>query len=595
MTLSRFPKSFLAWAITLLALGGIAAAIRAVAPAYATVRAGRADAGYLESGDCRKCHETNYASWHATFHRTMTQEAGPESILGDFERDNTITYQGVRTDMVRENGGYWMKLTDTEGKKQSLEIVRAVGSRRIQQYLTKTGDTWFRLPVAYDLVQHRWMHLNGSFFFPDGSDYKQHVAEWNVNCVFCHNVKAQPGLDWNKRTWKTEVAELGIACGACHGPAGEHAQRALSPVTRFRWQWKDQSAPARLVTNPARLDSDRSAMICGHCHGQRIPEPPQRIRPMMSVGDPYDPGKNLREFYKPVQREDKVESSEGPHGEKVSFSFASRFWPDGSPRLTAYEYQGMTRSKCFTAGKPGARITCISCHEMHGGDPFGQLTEKTKTNAACYQCHEQFAKPAQLVAHTKHSAESTGSLCYNCHMPRIVYGVMAEHRTHHITNPQPEETVRFGKPNACNQCHLDWSANRAIAETKRLWPDTYKASNPGDQRFDEPEGQRSLFAGDAVTRALTAAAMTPATDATAPLLLEAMQDRYPIVRYFAANSLGVLRPALPKPDYLAPASVREATLQTWYPLWPAELRQAVRETRERLTTQRSETDVEVGE
>ncbi len=355
--------------------------------------------------------------------------------------------------MVRENGGYWMKLTDVEGRKQQFEIVRTVGSRRIQQYLTKTGDTWSRLPIAYDLVQHRWMHLNGSFFYPDETSYTQHVAEWNVNCVFCHNVKAQPGLNWDNRTWKTEVAELGIACGACHGPAGPHAQRALSPVTRFRWQFKDQIAPAKSVVHPARLDSDRAAMICGHCHGQRIPEPPIRIRSMMSVGDPYDPGTNLHAFYKPVQREDKVESTEGPHGEKISFSFATRFWPDGSPRLTAYEYQGMTRSKCFTAGKPGARITCISCHSMHDGDPRGQLTAKMKTNAACIQCHEQFAKPAQLAAHTKHSTESTGSLCYNCHMSKIVYGIMAAHRTHDITNPRPEETIRFGKPNACNQCH----------------------------------------------------------------------------------------------------------------------------------------------
>jgi len=595
MTLPRIPKPLLAWAITLVALGAIAAALWAVAPGYATVRAGRADAGYLESGDCRKCHETNYASWHATFHRTMTQEAGPESILGDFERENTLTYQGVRAEMVRENGAHWMTFTGVDGKTQQHEIVRTVGSRRIQQYLTKTGDTWSRLPVAYDLVQRRWMHLNGSFFYPDGSPYTQHVAEWNVNCVFCHNVKAQPGLNWDNRTWKTEVAELGIACGACHGPAGEHAQRALSPVTRYRWNLKEQIAPARLVTNPKKLDSDRAAMVCGHCHGQRIPEPPQRIRPMMSVGDPYDAGENLHEFYKPVQREDKVESAEGPHGEKVSFSFATRFWPDGSPRLTAYEYQGMTRSKCFTAGKPGNRITCISCHSMHGGDPRGQLTEKMKTNAACNQCHEQFAKPAQLVEHTKHSAESSGSLCYNCHMPKIVYGIMAAHRTHDITNPRPEETVRFGKPNACNQCHLDWSANRAVAETKRLWPDAYKGSAPGDQRFDEPEGQRSLFSGDAVMRALTAAAMTPATNATGPLLLEAMQDTYPIVRYFAANALAAQRPGLRKPDYLAPARVREATLQTWYPLWPAELRQVAREARERLSAQRSETDVEVGE
>ncbi len=594
MTLRQFPKPLLAWAITLLALGAIAIAIRATAPAYATVRAGRADAGYLESGDCRKCHETNYASWHATFHRTMTQEAGPESIVGDFERDNTITYQGVRSEMTRENGAYWMSFTGVDGNTQKHEIVRTVGSRRIQQYLTKTGDAWSRLPIAYDLVHQRWMHLNGSFFYPDGTSYTQHVAEWNVNCVFCHNVKAQPGLDWDKRTWNTQVAELGIACGACHGPAGEHAQRALSPVTRYRWQFKDQIAPARSVVHPAKLDSDRAAMVCGHCHGQRIPEPPIRIRPMMSVGDPYDPGKNLLEFYKPVQREDKVVSTEGPHGEKINFSFASRFWPDGSPRLTAYEYQGMTRSKCFTAGKPGNRITCISCHSMHDGDPRGQLTEKMKTNAACNQCHQQFSQPAQLVEHTKHSAESTGSLCYNCHMPKIVYGIMAAHRTHDITNPQPEETIRSGKPNACNQCHTDWSANRVMAETKRLWPNA-KGSVTVDQRFDEPEGQRSLFAGDAVTRALTAAAMTPATDANAPLLLEAMQDTYPIVRYFAGNSLAALRPDLPKPDYLALTSAREATLQTWYPLWPAELRTAAREARERLSAQRSETDVEVGE
>ena len=594
MILRRFPKPLLAWAITLLALGAIAVVIRAVAPAYATVRAGRADAGYLESGDCRKCHETNYASWHATFHRTMTQEAGPESIVGDFERDNTITYQGVRSEMTRENGAYWMKFTGVDGETQKHEIVRTVGSRRIQQYLTKTGDAWSRLPIAFDLVQRRWMHLNGSFFYPDGTSYTQHVAEWNVNCVFCHNVKAQPGLNWDDRTWKTEVAELGIACGACHGPAGEHAQRALSPVTRYRWQFKDQIAPARSVVHPAKLDSDRAAMVCGHCHGQRIPEPPIRIRSMMSVGDPYDPGKNLHEFYKPVQREDKVVSTEGPHGERVNFSFATRFWPDGSPRLTAYEYQGMTRSKCFTAGKPGNRITCISCHSMHDGDPRGQLTEKMKTNAACNQCHDKFSQPAQLVEHTRHSAESAGSLCYNCHMPKIVYGIMAAHRTHDITNPQPEETIRSGKPNACNQCHADWSVNHVMAETKRLWPNA-KGSVTSDQRFDEPEGQRSLFAGDAVTRALTAAAMAPATNATAPLLLEAMQDTYPIVRYFAANSLAAQHPTLPKPDYLAPASAREATLQTWHRLWPAELRTAAREARERLSATRSETDVEVGE
>lgn len=580
---SKARASVILLGAILLATFGIALAIRVLTPDYAGVRAGRMDAGYLQSGDCRKCHESNYTTWHATFHRTMTREADGETILGDFDHGNTLTYQGIRAEMVREGSRYWMKLTGADGKKQQLEIVRTVGSRRIQQYLTKDGDKWIRLPVAYDLVQHRWMHLNGSFFHADGASYTQHVAEWNSNCVFCHNVKAQPGFDWERKSWSTEVAELGIACGACHGPTGEHAQQALAPLTRYRWHLNHKSAAPIAVTNPAKLDSDRSAMICGHCHGQRLPDPPDRIRTVLSDGDPYDAGKDLREFYKPVERDAKV-------GE---FSFASRFWADGSPRLTAYEYQGMIRSKCFRAGEPGQRITCTSCHEMHGGDPRGQLTEEKKTNAACTQCHQQFVQPTQLAEHTKHSAASTGSLCYNCHMPQIVYGIMAAHRTHDITNPRPDETARFDKPNACNQCHLDWSVNRAIAETQRLWPKT--TIQPGDARFDEPEGQRALFAGDAVMRALTAAAMTPATDNTAPLLLEAVQDRYPIVRYLAANALAAQYPTLPKPDYLAPTEVRNATLRSWYPHFASDALRTAQEVRERLSAGRSETDVEVGE
>src|SRR5262249_35205018 len=153
---------------------------------------------------------------------------------------------------------------------------------------------------------------------------------------------------------------------------------------------------------------------------QRLPEPEGRIREILSQGDPFDAGKNLTEFYRPVQCDSKV----------GNFSFATRFWSDGSPRLTAYEYQGMTRSKCFTAGQPGARITCTSCHSMHDGDPRGQLTAEKRTNTACTQCHHQFTSSAELTAHTKHSENSSGSLCYNCHMPRIVYGVMSIHPTH---------------------------------------------------------------------------------------------------------------------------------------------------------------------
>jgi hypothetical protein len=37
---------------------------------------------YVTSSACRACHPGNYASWHASFHRTMTQVATPASLVG---------------------------------------------------------------------------------------------------------------------------------------------------------------------------------------------------------------------------------------------------------------------------------------------------------------------------------------------------------------------------------------------------------------------------------------------------------------------------------------------------------------------------------
>ncbi len=516
--------------------------------------------GYVPSSECRECHEKNFASWHHTFHRTMTQAATREAVLGDFTTNNTLTYLGVKAEMVRTTNGFAMRLQDQQGKMQQLAIDRVVGSHRIQQYLTRDGTRYVRLPVAYDLMQHRWMHLNGSFFHPDGDDYRQPVVEWNSNCIFCHNVKAQPGYDWTQKTWNSRVAELGIACGACHGPGQEHIAAARSPESQAHWAAAKSGEADTHIINPAHLDSDRAMQICGHCHGQRVPEPIDRIREIMSAGDPYDAGKNLREFFKPVQRDTKV----GPE------SFASRFWADGSPRLSAYEYQGLLRSKCLVAGEPGKRITCITCHSMHGGDVNGQITEANRGNIACLSCHQQFSVPAALVAHTQHQSGPGAPLCYDCHMPRIVYGVMSPLRTHDISIPRPQDTVTFGKPNACNQCHLDQSVNWAIGQTRRLWPKEFSAAKRSeDSQFDSPEGARALFAGDALVRGLTAAALNPTAAGrmkpafATPLLLEALRDNYPIVRYFAANSLEQINPQLPKPDYLGTTAGRALAIARW--------------------------------
>lgn len=584
-------KSFL---VTLFAVIAVGTVVLSMQPEYVGTRKGYEDENYIPSKTCLNCHENHFNSWAKTYHSKMTQEANEKSVTGDFERENTIEYLGYKAKMEkRRDGTFWMNLTHPDGQKTSTQIVRTIGSRRIQQYVTKESGQYTRLPVAFDLVNRRWMSLNGSFFHPDSNNFFQHQTQWDSNCVFCHNVKAQPNMDFKNAAFKTEVAELGIACGACHGQGAEHIQEAQSPATRFLWRFSDDAKTN--IVHPLKLSPERSMMVCGHCHGQRVPEPLQRINEIMTKGDPFDAGEDLSKFYKPVTSETTLKTENG------DFSFATRFWKNGSPRLTAYEYQGILRSKCFTHGNAKNRINCMSCHSGHEGDPKGMIKEENRTDTACLKCHQEFSEKQALVQHTKHTFNSTGSRCYNCHMPRVVYGVMAIHPTHDITIPNPQLTVTESMPNACNQCHLDKSANWSITESKRLWDKFSDLLTSSDEQFNQPEGIRAMFAGDALLRAVAVEAMSgggpakPDKNWAAPFLIEAFDDNYPIVRFFAANGLNSYFNSFTKPDYLAVELSRQQALNQFRNLFDEATRRHAKDLAESLRKRRIDVDIQVGE
>ena len=93
---------------------------------------------------------------------------------------------------------------------------------------------------------------------------------------------------------------------------------------------------------------------------------------------------------------------------------ALRFWADGTPRLTAYEYQGLLMTKDFEKGG----LTCQHCHSMHGGDPKGMITEEKRGPAACPGVPPVHV--GRRLAGTPAPPDCTGSDCYACHMPKMV-------------------------------------------------------------------------------------------------------------------------------------------------------------------------------
>jgi hypothetical protein len=163
-------------AITLGAFLLVGAIVLAARPAYEGTRAGFADENYLKSRDCSSCHANHYASWARTYHSRMTQEATAANVQGDFTHNNSFQYLSVKARMEKRADGFFMILNLPDGSTQTAKIDRIVGSRRIEQYLTQQPNQYTRLPLAYDLVNQRWMSLNGSFFYPDSDNYFQHVA-----------------------------------------------------------------------------------------------------------------------------------------------------------------------------------------------------------------------------------------------------------------------------------------------------------------------------------------------------------------------------------------------------------------------------------
>ena len=217
------------------------------------------------------------------------------------------------------------------------------------------------------------------------------------------------------------------------------------------------------------------------------------------AGDPYTAGEDLSEVTKPID----------VHTTMPGVDLSVRFWRDGTPRLTAYEYQGLLLSR----GHENTKLTCISCHDMHGGDPKGMIEPRFRGNAGCLQCHEAIGR--ELTAHTKHAPQSSGSDCYACHMPKTTYGLLAIDPSHRITNPDPARVAYEmpGRPHALShESDAEWAADAMSRQYG-----TQPSDAPASPAFRIAESVRTLFGGDVVQRAVAVEALSGDAKATAPI------------------------------------------------------------------------------
>jgi len=515
---------------------------------------------YVSSQGCRSCHPQAYSAWHASYHRTMTQVATPGSVAGDFDGIELHDEAGRRYRLSREADKLFVEFDDPEtaGERVQREIVMTTGSHHYQAYWFSAGQgrELGMLPFIYlideeQYGQPRWILRRAAFLRPPASPDAEakplKIGRWNQVCYMCHTTRGQPR--WHGREHAdTHAVEFGIACESCHGPGYQHINANHNPVRRYDLHQNEE--PDATIVNPSRLPHQRSAEVCGQCHSVIVPRHADQWGRWQEDGFAYRPGDDLSKtrLIDPklfVLNEENVERLKGLFHRPDSV-LAHTYWPDGMIKVSGREFSGLIATPCYQQGT----MSCLSCHEMHQepGDlrtkaewANDQLKPGMRTNEACYQCHESYRD--NLTAHTHHTADSAGSRCYNCHMPHTSYGLLKAIRSHQIDSPSVLSSLEpIGRPNACNQCHLD----KTLAWTAEKLDDWYDIEPP---QLTEDEQQIAasvlwLLKGDAAQRALAAWTMSwqPAKEVSGwtwmpPFLAQILLDPYDSNRFIAQRTI----------------------------------------------------------
>src|SRR2546426_6813887 len=171
--------------------------------------------GYSSSSACRACHPSEYASWHGSYHRTMTQVATPGTIAASFD--------GVRVDdvpgspMLLEQRGQqlWADFDDPDDggptpgpdtgaehqgptpgpdtgirhqRRIKRQVVMTTGSHNQQIYWYATGNSRVlgQLPAIWLTEERRWIPRRAAVMHPPGQSHFSETGSWNGVCVACH-------------------------------------------------------------------------------------------------------------------------------------------------------------------------------------------------------------------------------------------------------------------------------------------------------------------------------------------------------------------------------------------------------------------------
>ena len=382
-----------------------------------------ADNRYVGDESCKKCHITEHHQWKQSDHYMSMLPANDSTVLGDFN-NISFTADGVTSRFFKKGNKFFINTEGDDGKNHDFEVKYIFGYKPLQQYLVHFPGGRMQVPrLSWDVNQKKWFNQYAGQNIPshDWLHWTGNAQNWNTMCASCHSTNLHKNYDSKTDTYKTSYNIINVSCESCHGAGMNHSEYINSD--EYKSGNKILGSYLKIHKKSGQLNQINN---CAPCHA-RITELSAKHIDSKEIMDNYIP--------------------EIPQTE--------HFHADGQVDDEDYIYTSFLQSKMFSKG-----VKCTDCHNPHS------TKLKRIDNQTCTKCHvpANFDTPK----HTFHPMGSKGASCISCHMPGKIFMGNDFRHDHSFRVPRPDLSVKYGTPNACNNCHKDKS-DKAMAEAIVKW------------------------------------------------------------------------------------------------------------------------------
>ncbi|UCE93473.1 MAG: tetratricopeptide repeat protein [Flavobacteriaceae bacterium] len=457
--------------------------------------------GYLGDASCISCHDSEYETWQGSHHDKAMQIVSDSTVLGDFN-DVKVTIDGVSYEFFKKAEGFMIKVKELDGSEAEFKLAYVFGITPLQQYIVDFPNGKKQvLRVTWDTLENKWFHqyAGDKITITDWLHWTRGAQNWNTMCAECHSTNLKKSYFVEKDSFHTTYSSINVSCESCHGPGKKHVQWANS---------NQKKGEMHMILG----DDQKSQLnMCAPCHARR-----------MKLTKNLIPG-NLFENQYLIQ------------------NISSEYYHlDGQILEEDYVYGSFLQSKMHMQG-----IKCGDCHDVHSNKL------KLEGNKLCLQCH--VPEKYESKSHHFHEMNSESAQCINCHMTGRYYMGNDFRRDHSFRIPRPDQSVAYGTPNACNECHQDQSEEWASSWVEK-WYGKERAPHFSDylllshQNEISQEDRLKLdeFINDLnypfIARSTVIGNLTFSGEDQIKSLLTALNDSSAVVRYHALMQFRSMAP-----------------------------------------------------